>query len=149
MHQTTLGIHQEEQSPGPRKQTILQPRQENGKGFWKRPHPCLRYGQVPFRSLVLNFWAISTYPLIHGTEATSRLWPCIYQNWIFQYLQVLKTSQKNFNKIPKHRQLFFIMMNKTIMYLKNFCLQISDGCRNKNMSERCMGQKNLTLTIYL
>merc|ERR1712156_71744 len=27
----------------------------NGKGFWKRPHPCLRYGQVPFRSLVLNF----------------------------------------------------------------------------------------------
>ena len=118
-------------------------------GFWKRPHPCLRYGQVPFRSLVLNFWAISTYPLIHGTEATSRLWPCIYQNWIFQYLQVLKTSQKNFNKIPKHRQLFFIMMNKIIMYLKNFCLQISDGCRNKNMSERCMGQKNLTLTIYL
>merc|ERR1712156_747820 len=35
------------------------------------------------------------------------------------------------------------------MYLKNFCLQISDGCRNKNLSERCMGQKNLTLTIYL
>ena len=67
-------------------------------GFWKRPHPCLRYGQVPFRSLVLNFWAISTYPLIHGTEATSRLWPCIYQNWIFQYLQVLKTSQKTLTR---------------------------------------------------
>merc|ERR1712109_430553 len=59
---------------------------------------------------------------------------------IFKFKKLLK---KNFNKIPKHRQLFFIMMNKTIMYLKNFCLQISDGCRNKNMSERCMGQKKI------
>jgi len=42
------------------------------------------------------------------------------------------------------------MMNKTIMYLKNVCLQVSDGCREKKMSERCMAKNRLDLPfIYI
>jgi hypothetical protein len=39
-------------------------------------------------------------------------------------------------------------MNKTIMYLNNVCLQISDGCRKKNVWE-VYGQKKIKFTIYL
>merc|ERR1712029_1310837 len=60
VHQATLGLHQEEQPPRSREQPILQPRQEDGQDLRQRPHPCFRYGQIPFCPLVLNhhkpFW---------------------------------------------------------------------------------------------
>merc|ERR1712165_564688 len=40
-------VHQEAQPAGPREQAVLHPRQEDGKGVRRRPHPRLRHGQVP------------------------------------------------------------------------------------------------------
>merc|ERR1712111_138575 len=54
MHQAIVGLHQEEQPPRPREQTILRARQEDGQGLRKRPHQGFRHGQVPLRTLVLS-----------------------------------------------------------------------------------------------
>merc|ERR1712066_338833 len=47
VHQAAVGLHQEAQPAGPREQAVLHPRQEDGKGVRRRPHPRLRHGQVP------------------------------------------------------------------------------------------------------
>jgi len=59
MHQAIVGLHQEKQPSRSRKQTILHPRQKDGQGFRQWPHPCLRYGQIPFIPPPrINLWLI-------------------------------------------------------------------------------------------
>merc|ERR1739842_131090 len=53
VHQAAVGLHQEAQPAGPRKQAVLHPRQEDGQGLRRRPHPRLRHGQVSFRPPLL------------------------------------------------------------------------------------------------
>merc|ERR1712024_229373 len=53
VHQAAVGLHQEAQPAGPREQAVLHPRQEDGQGLRRRPHPRLRHGQVPFRPPLL------------------------------------------------------------------------------------------------
>merc|ERR1712117_454478 len=45
-HEAPLGLHQEEQPPGPRQQAVLHPRQEDGQGLWLGEDARLRHGQV-------------------------------------------------------------------------------------------------------
>merc|ERR1711971_1262770 len=45
-HEAPLGLHQEEQPPGPRQQAVLRPRQEDGQGLWLREDARLRHGQA-------------------------------------------------------------------------------------------------------
>ena len=66
MHQAIVGLHQEEQPPRPREQTILRARQEDGQGLRKRPHPRFWHGQVPLRTLVLSVQVANL--LIHGLK---------------------------------------------------------------------------------
>merc|ERR1712061_34761 len=60
VHQAAVGLHQEAQPAGPREQAALHPRQEDGKGVRRRPHPRLRHGQVPFRPPLLI--SLSSFP---------------------------------------------------------------------------------------
>merc|ERR1712177_26654 len=53
VHQAAVGLHQEAQPPGPREQAVLHPRQEDGQGVRRRPHPRLRHGQVPLQPPLL------------------------------------------------------------------------------------------------
>merc|ERR1711971_1403344 len=45
-HEASLGLHQEEQPPGPRQQAVLRPRQEDGQGLRLREDAWLRHGQA-------------------------------------------------------------------------------------------------------
>merc|ERR1712066_1125227 len=56
VHQAAVGLHQEAQPAGPREQAVLHPRQEDGKGVRRRPHPRLRHGQVPLRPPLLIYF---------------------------------------------------------------------------------------------
>ncbi len=46
MHQAVVGLHQEEQPPGPGEQAVLHTRQEDGQGI----HNDLKYASVDHRS---------------------------------------------------------------------------------------------------
>merc|ERR1712066_502741 len=56
VHQAAVGLHQEAQPAGPREQAVLHPRQEDGKGVRRRPHPRLRHGQVPLSPPLLIYF---------------------------------------------------------------------------------------------
>merc|ERR1712061_728586 len=56
VHQAAVGLHQEAQPAGPREQAVLHPRQEDGKGVRRRPHPRLRHGQVPLCPPLLTYF---------------------------------------------------------------------------------------------
>merc|ERR1712154_253491 len=60
VHQAAVGLHQEAQPAGPREQAVLHPRQEDGKGVRRRPHPRLRHGQVPLCPPLLI--SLSSFP---------------------------------------------------------------------------------------
>merc|ERR1711936_448240 len=60
VHQAAVGLHQEAQPAGPREQAVLHPRQEDGKGVRRRPHPRLRHGQVPLSPPLLI--SLSSFP---------------------------------------------------------------------------------------
>merc|ERR1711971_1133340 len=45
-HEAPLGLHQEEQPPGPRQQAVLRPRQGDGQGLRLREDARLRHGQA-------------------------------------------------------------------------------------------------------
>merc|ERR1712066_1164296 len=60
VHQAAVGLHQEAQPAGPREQAVLHPRQEDGKGVRRRPHPRLRHGQVPLGPPLLI--SLSSFP---------------------------------------------------------------------------------------
>merc|ERR1712014_554363 len=45
-HEAPVGLHQEEQPPGPRQQAVLHPRQEDGQGLRLGEDARLRHGQA-------------------------------------------------------------------------------------------------------
>merc|ERR1712156_1193967 len=93
----------------PENKRFFNPDQKNGKGFRKRPHSCLRYGQVPLSSFVLNYWAsISSYTLIHGSkQSRNKLGLCVYQKSILHPLK-----KKIISNLPKERHPFLMNKNK-------------------------------------
>merc|ERR1712038_114415 len=78
VHQAAVGLHQEAQPAGPREQAVPHPRQEDGKGVRRRPHPRLRHGQVPLRAPLLI--SLSSFPKNQMKEILpdpTSVFPCV------------------------------------------------------------------------
>ena len=106
MHQAIVGLHQEEQPPRPREQTILRARQEDGQGLRKRPHQGFRHGQVPLRTLVLS---------VLNCQSTHSWLDNPILRWL-AHLRIRKEISAQFSTQPRQRCL------ATLKYLIHPCL---------------------------